>query len=136
VPIGGPSPQPVDDWKEERLAIGQVVRPDTTIDDIRFFLAEHHVSVIVAAESRWPIVHELQRALGAFGTKVDDVRVFRLGERFTNPALFNRPFPVLGVLIAQRKQEQHEEWLRHHPQASQIAGAGPAAGAPPPPPGG
>jgi hypothetical protein len=92
--------------------------------------------VIVAAEARWPIVHEIQRALGAFGTKVDDVRVFRLGERFTNPALVNRPFPVLGVLIAQRKQEQHEEWLRHHPQASQIAGAGPAAGAPPPPPGG
>jgi hypothetical protein len=136
VPTGGPSPQPVDDWKEERLASGQVVRPDTTIDDIRFFLAEHHVSVIVAAEARWPIVHELQRALGAFGTKVDDVRVFRLGERFTNPALFDRPFPVLGVLIAQRNREQHEEWLRHHPQASQIAGAGPAAGAPPPPPGG
>jgi hypothetical protein len=136
VPTGGPSPQPVDDWKEERLAIGQVVRPDTTIDDIRFFLAEHHVSVIVAAEARWPIVHELQRALGAFGTKVDDVRVFRLGERFTNPALFDRPFPVLGKLIAERNRERHQERLEHQPQAPQIAGAGPGAGAPPPPPGG
>jgi hypothetical protein len=134
VPTGGPAPQPVDDWKEERLAIGQVVRPDTTIDDIRFFLAEHHVSVIVAAEARWPIVHEIQRALGAFGTKVDDVRVFRLGERFTNPVLFDRPYPVLGKLIAQREREQRQEWLRRHHRAPQIAGAGPATGAPPPPP--
>ena len=92
--------------------------------------------MIVAAEARWPIVHEIQRALGAFGTKVDDVRVFQLGERFTNPALFDRPFPVLGVLIAQRNRERHQEWLRTHPQAPQAAGAGPAAGAPPPPPGG
>jgi len=102
-------------------------------NDIRFFLAEHHVSVIVAAEARWPIVHEIQRALGAFGTKVDDVRVFKLGQRFTNPALFGRPYPVLGKLIAARERERRQEFLRRHPQASQTAGAGPAAGAPPPP---
>jgi hypothetical protein len=43
---------------------------------------------------------------------------------------------VLGVLIAQRNRERHQEWLLHHPQAPQIAGTAPPAGAPPPPPGG
>jgi len=64
------------------------------------------------------------------------VHVFQLGERFTNPALSNRPFPVLGLLIAQRARERHQEWLLRHPQSSQIAGTSPTAGASPPPPGG
>ena len=80
---------------QERLAIGQI---DTTasIADIRNFLAAHRVGAVIVADAPWPTVLAMRTATGHWGYRMPGMRLFRLGDRFTNPALAHQPIRRIG----------------------------------------
>ena len=92
----GGTPQGVRDAQVvERLAIGQI-EPGTSVAEIRDYLAAHRVGAILVAEAPWPSVLELRQATGHWGYYTQQVRLFRLGNRFTDPALAHQPIRQIG----------------------------------------
>jgi hypothetical protein len=80
---------------EERLAIGEI-DPADSIADIRNFLAAHRVGAVMVSDVGWQVVLDMRAATGHWGIRLPRLRLFLLGNRFTDPALAHQPIRRIG----------------------------------------
>jgi len=108
---------------EERLAIGEI-DPADTIADIRNFLAVHRVGAVMVSDVDWQVVLDMRAATGHWGNRLPHLRLFLLGDRFTNPALAHQPIPKIGSsrLVHNRARRAARRVRRiHHAQVAHRA---------------
>jgi hypothetical protein len=111
---------------QERFAIGQI-DAIASIADIRNFLAAHRVGAVLVADAPWPTVLAMRTATGHWGYHVLGMRLFRLGDRFTNPALAHQPIRRIGSnrLVHERARRAARHVQPVH--RAQVAHRAPAA---------
>jgi len=80
---------------EERLAIGEI-DPADTIADIRNFLEAHRVGAVMVSDVDWQVVLDMRAATGHWGIRLPRLRLFLLGNRFTDPALAHQLIRRIG----------------------------------------
>jgi hypothetical protein len=108
---------------EERLAIGEI-DPADSIADIRNFLAAHRVGAVMVSDVGWQVVLDMRAATGHWGIRLPRLRLFLLGNRFTDPALAHQPIRRIGSnrLVHQnarkaarraRRAARHVQPVRH-----------------------
>lgn len=114
---------------EERLAIG-AIDPTDSIADIRNFLAAHRVGAVMVSDVAWQAVLDMRAATGHWGIRLPRLRLFLLGNRFTDPALAHQPIRQIGSnrlvhhrarRAAHHVQPIHHAQLAHRPRIGHHA---------------